>query len=220
MEATGTTPLAIVLRTATLERLQVCARRGHRQGSSSPAPGIKMGRDAQPHLAIVSKELFNKAQKQRNAGSNPHSNLKFGRRAKRLLSGLLKCKLCGANYVMGDNCAYACSSFLGGRACSNSEKVRRDEMERVLLQPVVDGLLDPDRVRRMVREMEAELQRRLAKADAKHAAAPKELADLDARLRTRLKDGDPDLTWDELQAAIEKAVGKREQMAEDLPSGR
>ena len=176
-----------------------------------------------PRLEIVSEELFNKAQRRRNAGSNSHAKLKFGNRAKHLLSGLLRCKHCHVNYVMGDNRAYACSSYLGGKACTNSERVRRDEIERVILGPVIEGLLDPARVTRMAKEMEVEWRRQRAAVSARSEAAPRELANLDARinrLHAWLRAGDPDMTDDELQAAIDTAKAKRQQLAAEQPAGR
>lgn len=40
------------------------------------------------------------------------------------------------------------------------------------------------------------------------------------RLRERLKAGDPDLTADELQAAIDRAEAKRRQVFDVQPTGR
>ena len=59
--------------------------------------------------------------------------------------------------------------------------------------------------------------------EARADAAPKELQDLDAkltRLRERARSGDPDLTADELQAAIERAEGKRAELLAAQPGAR
>lgn len=31
---------------------------------------------------------------------------------------------------MGDRRAYACTSYLGGKACTNSERIRREQLEK------------------------------------------------------------------------------------------
>jgi hypothetical protein len=94
---------------------------------------------------------------------NNSPRLKLGGKPRYVLSGLLRCAVCGANYHMGDAHKYACDSYLhGGVAlCSNSERVRRDRIEEVILGPIRRDLLAPERVAKMARVMEAEYERRL-----------------------------------------------------------
>jgi hypothetical protein len=95
--------------------------------------------------------------------------------------------------------------------------------EEVLLAPIRDGLLAPDRVERMAVEMEAYYRERLRERAARATEAPRELRDLEARiarLRERLDRGDPDLTADELLAAIEKAEAKRAKLLAASPDGK
>ena len=75
--------------------------------------------------------------------------------------------------------------------------------------------------------MIGEMQRHLTQLFKEHAArsseAPQELKELEAgldRLRKRLKEGDPDMTADELQAAIERAEAKRRQLKNGLRAAR
>lgn len=60
---------------------------------------------------------------------------------------------------------------------------------------------------------------RAARADK----APRELVELEARiarLRERLKQGDPDMPADEIEAAIESAEGKRRELEANLPEAK
>ena len=144
-------------------------------------------------------------------------------KAKYLLSGLLKCATCGANYIFSDARSYCCSSYLNGRACSNGIRVRRDALESTIVGPIADELLHPDRVRRMAAEMQKRFTERAAAAIRGNADVPRELADVDARLdrlRQRLRAGDPDLTDDELQAAISRVESKRAELAAAQSKGR
>ena len=53
--------------------------------------------------------------------------------------------------------------------------------------------------------------------------APRELTGLAARidrLRERLKAGDPDMTADEIQAAIDRAEAKRRELEQQQPEAR
>lgn len=179
-------------------------------------------------LRIVSDELFARVQQRRQTLASTDPRLKSGGKAKFLLSGLLKCSVCGYNYTLADNNFYACGSNLRGRdsghkECSNRERVRRDALEAHIVGPVNDQLLAPARVARMAKEMQIEYARRLAARSTKAAAVPTELRELEARLerlRVRLQQGDPDLAADELQAAIDRAEAKRRELQAAQPAAR
>ena len=64
-----------------------------------------------------------------------------GRAARYLFSTLIKCGVCGSNYVMADGTKYACSGFVNGHVCTNGIRVRRDVLEERLLKAIKDELL-------------------------------------------------------------------------------
>jgi hypothetical protein len=75
----------------------------------------------------------------------------------------------------------------------------------------------------MAVEMEHYLRERAQAMQTRAAEVPKELQELAARierLRERLRRGDPDMVADELQAAIEKAEGKRAELLDQQPAVR
>jgi site-specific DNA recombinase len=77
-------------------------------------------------------------------------------------------------------------------------------------------MLAPVRVAQMAKEMQRDLLERMHKMEMRAAEQPQELAELDARiarLQKRLTTGDPDMTPDELQAAIDRAERKRRELA-------
>jgi len=83
--------------------------------------------------------------------------------------------------------------------------------------------LAPDVVHKMVKEMEQLYAEHLRQTVARAEKAPKELQELTARierLRARLKTGDEDMSADELQAAIDKAEGKRQELEQAQPVPR
>lgn len=166
-------------------------------------------------LRIISDELFAKVERRTRVCANRDERLKSGGRPRYLLSGLLHCRVCGAHYVIADARSYACSGHWNGGACSNKIRVRRDAIERILLGPIRSKLLSAERRERMAKEMQAEYLERIKTAAERVGTIPHEAAELDARiarLRERLKTGDPDLTPDELQAAIERAENKRREL--------
>jgi site-specific DNA recombinase len=146
----------------------------------------------------------------------------MGPKPKYILSGLLTCGVCGAHYIIANTCDYGCGGHADG-ACTNSLHVRRDHLEAIILNPLRQELLSPERVERIAKEMQTLYTERVRSIEARADAAPKELQDLDARLtrlRERARSGDPDLTADELQAAIERAEGKRAELLAAQPGAK
>jgi site-specific DNA recombinase len=159
-------------------------------------------------LGIVSDDVWENAQR-RMRPAKGDVRLKAGGKPKYLLSGLLRCGVCDAHYTSTDPVSYGCSSYHDGSACSNSIRVRGDRVESILLGPIRDDLLAPERIARMVAEMQEFYRERVRIMQTPAAEAPRELQGLVSRierLRERMKRGDPDMTADELQAAIEKAI--------------
>ena len=171
-------------------------------------------------LRIISDELFEKAQKRSQDIANPDGRLKRGGKVKYLLSGLLKCDACGANYILTSKTSYQCSGSVGG-ACDNKIRVRRDHVEKAILDPIRQELLSPDRVDQMAREIQKRYAQR--SRDLAKKSTPDEILVLEKRierLQDRLAIGDPDLEPDELQLAIEAAQRKRRDILDAQPAAR
>ncbi|EQD63095.1 Resolvase domain protein, partial [mine drainage metagenome] len=120
--------------------------------------------------------------------------LKAGGKPKYLLSGLLRCDVCDAHYTITDAVSHGCSSYHDGHACSNSIRVRRDRVESILLGPIRDDLLAPERIARMAAEMQGFYRERVRIMQTQAAEAPRELQELASRierLRERMKQGRP-----------------------------
>lgn len=125
-------------------------------------------------LRIVSDEVFQSVQKRMRQLANNDKRLKSGGKAKYLLSGLMYCEACGANYVMGGRDKYACSSYIHGRACSNDVRARRDTAEAIVLHEVRKHLRDPDRLTLMIGEMQRHLTQLFKEHAARSSEAPQE----------------------------------------------
>ena len=172
-----------------------------------------MRRDA-PELAIVKPAVWKLVQVRLsvNEGKPKDKRLQSGGRAVYVLSGLLHCGKCGSHFVLDSATHYRCGKALDGKGCENTIRVRRDVAEEVILHKLRDGLLAPDMVEEMAKEMRSYYDKRMAELRATRTLVPAEVEELNkriARLQERLKGGDPDLTADELVAIIEKAEAKR-----------
>jgi site-specific DNA recombinase len=87
-----------------------------------------------------------------------------GRPARYVLSGLLRCGVCDASFVLSNGERYQCSSHVNGGACSNRISVRRDLVETRVIDTVQADLADPEFI--------AEFERSLRLAARKPKAAP------------------------------------------------
>jgi hypothetical protein len=74
-----------------------------------------------------------------------------------MFSSILKCKVCGSNYVMADANYYACSGFVNGKVCANDQRFRRDVMEHRLTTAIRTVLLSDA----SIEQFKAKLIRRL-----------------------------------------------------------
>lgn len=139
-----------------------------------------------PELRIIDDALWNRVQtrlsrsrrKAHAANKQPR-----GRPSKYLLSGLMVCGECGANYIMRDTRAYACSSHAnGGRhLCDNGIRVSREIAESVILEKLKDRLLGDDVVKYVTEQFRQALKELDNQPDDSVLLKSKLLA-IDARL--------------------------------------
>ena len=128
-------------------------------------PEAEWVRASLPELRIVDDLTWQRVQarlKEAREKSHPNTLAKRGRPSKYLLSGLMVCGECGANYVMHDKRAYGCSGHTNGgtHLCSNKVRVRRDVAETALLANIKKRLLTDEltayvetEFRKAIREM-------------------------------------------------------------------
>jgi site-specific DNA recombinase len=86
--------------------------------------------------------------------------------------------------------------------------------------PIRKELLSPKRAERMATEMQAYFAERSQEEQARAAEQPHELQEISARidrLRARLRQGDADMTTDELQVAIDRAESKKRELEDQRP---
>jgi hypothetical protein len=91
-------------------------------------------------------------------------------------------------------------------------EIRRDKAEASLLMPVYNDVLEPKRIERMAKELQSAFLTSQRAEQTKTTQVPAEMQVIEERierLRARLRNGDPDLAPDELEAALVKAEEKR-----------
>ena len=93
-----------------------------------------------PDLTILPETLWDRVKerqkkinkKSRKMRDTLHKNARTGRGPKYLLSSLLTCGQCGANYIMVNKTDYGCSTYRdrGAAACPNNLRVKRNLLEK------------------------------------------------------------------------------------------
>lgn len=124
-----------------------------------------------PQLRIIPQELWERvqarmaAQRARSGASAGGKARSTGRGPKYLFSGLLKCGVCGGNFIVVNAHSYGCATHKdrGAHICSNGLKVPRKLVERRLLDGIKSQLLEPEHV-----ELFKEQAVRLLKAKQRH----------------------------------------------------
>ena len=120
-----------------------------------------------PHLRIVDEALWRRVTDRRE-GRRAGPRERHLRGPQRLLSGLLKCSVCGSSMVSAGSDhgrpVAACPRYRESGDCANRRKIYLDTIEESVLAGLRDHLRDPAKITGAVREYHAE-RRRLA-ADA------------------------------------------------------
>ena len=138
-----------------------------------------------PELAIVSTDVFDRAQALRAARVRPHPV--YHRRPKHLLSGLLVCGSCGASMIVrnrrGNVTNFGCSARINRNGCDNARSVNSGEIEARVLAALRSHLLQPDVVATAIEAYRFERQRLSREAAKARASLERELAEIDRKTR-------------------------------------
>jgi hypothetical protein len=90
----------------------------------------------------------------RDAGSNARNG---AHRRNYLLSGLLECGVCGGGFTIVNATDHGCATHRSKGTCSNGHKVRREELERRVLDGLRERLLAPELVEEFARAFQEEV---------------------------------------------------------------
>ncbi len=134
-----------------------------------------------PELAIVDRDIFDRAQEMRTCSSQKH--LTHRRRPKHLLSGKVVCGCCGHQMIVVREDRLGCSGRINKAICDNNRTIRLNTIQERVLDALKEHLLHPDLVAVAVETYRHERER-LAAEHAKAARnSEKELTAVEGRIR-------------------------------------
>ena len=116
-----------------------------------------------------------------------HANrLNRTHRPRYLLSGLLKCGVCGSPFAMRGQSRYICSRHMKSLSCSNTRGIQRAAIEERVLAGLRDRLLAPEAVARAMKAYAEETNRLNRERRASGATDRAELADIEKRIASMI----------------------------------
>jgi site-specific DNA recombinase len=137
-----------------------------------------------PSLRIVSDELWNAAKDRQSATRRTITragNIGFARRPQYLFSGLSKCGICGAGFIMAGRNRLACFGAREKGTCDNRLTIRRDEVEARVLKALQKKLLRQDLFDEFCEEFTREMNRLRMQHRASLSTAEREIERIEAR---------------------------------------
>ncbi len=143
-------------------------------------PESEWKRAQAPHLAIVDKEIFDTAQLRK--ADRSHEAPETQRKAKFLLSGLLKCGSCGGGMSMKDRdhgrVRIHCTTMRESGTCSSRKIFYMDEIERAVLGGLQKHLKAPRLLREFAQAYQEERQRLAGEKRRRRGQIESQLAQL------------------------------------------
>ena len=144
-----------------------------------------------PHLRIVEDDLFQAVQDRIEARRVAPSSFRGRRRPDYMLSGLIRCGVCGKAYaVVSDKLSCIGSAREG--TCDNRRRVAREDLEDLVLWGLKGRLLKPELIEPYLAEYRAEIERANAELAARTEAGATHLKEVErqiANIMDTVRDG-------------------------------
>ena len=148
-----------------------------------------------PELRIVSQEVWEIVKARQatmaNAGRSDRDRKRANfwelQRPRYLLSGLLKCGVCGSSYTKHSANRFACAGARDRATCSNHLTIRGDSLEHTILVGLKSRLMEPKLFEEFAREFILEINRQRTEASTSKVQMRSDLADIDRQI-SRLVD--------------------------------
>ncbi len=147
-----------------------------------------------PELRIVPQDLWDSVKARQRAmtrdtrpdkaqGKKGQPAFWEQQRPRYLLSGLMKCGRCGANYTKYGASRFACAGSRDRGTCSNKLTIRGDELEAAILAGLQSRLMEPARFEQFAKAFVAETNRQRMAVSASKAGTQAALARVERQIK-------------------------------------
>ena len=182
-------------------------------------PGAEWITKEIPSLRIVSDELWNAAKERQSATRRTITragNIGFARRPQYLFSGLSKCGVCGAGFIMAGRNRLACFGAREKGTCSNRLTIRRDEVEARILKALQDKLLNQELFEEFCDEFTREMNRLRMEHRASLSTAEREIERIEARRKKLVESIMEGVPASEVKDELNANAARREELKSKL----
>lgn len=135
-----------------------------------------------PALRIIGAELWEAVKNRQHTTRPTRSRLVDARRPKYLLTGLLRCAQCGANFTLASHDRLMCANSRNRGTCSNRKVLKRELVEQRVITALRNGFLKPDAYAAFRRGFESELEEIARAVRMNERALVRERATLEQRI--------------------------------------
>lgn len=161
-----------------------------------------------PDLAIVDRPTWDAAQALMTlAPGRPVAHL--ARRPRKLLSGLVRCGVCGAPARVVNAGYWGCAGHDSGSGCTNVFRAGNDRLEATVLGHLSAQLLDPDLVAHYVKTYHEDYARRVAELSRDRGSLERKAAELDRKIARFVAAIGAGGAFDEINEALATAKAER-----------
>ena len=146
-----------------------------------------------PYLRIVDQHLWDRVKRRQQelqfavTRDEAGNALNRAHRRRFLLSGLLKCGVCGPGYTIVTTDRYGCAAHKSKGTCSNNLLLSRKDIEKRVLGGLKHRMMSPEILSVFISEFNAELAKVSGAANEERGAAKRALADIERKLAGIMK---------------------------------
>lgn len=173
-----------------------------------------------PQLRIVSDDLWADAKQRQELGRHAvrsAGNPVGARRPQYLFSGLTKCGVCGAGFIMTGKHRLGCFGARDQGRCENHLTVRRDEVEARVLKALQGKLLNQELFAEFCEEFTREMNRLRMERRASLSSAKREVERISTRIKKLLNLMlDDEIAVDEGKTEIKALDARRKELQAQL----
>ena len=172
-----------------------------------------------PELRIVPDDLWTAAksrQKHTRHAMKTAGAIGAAKRPQYLFSGLTKCGVCGAGFIMSSKNRLACFGARDQGRCDNHLTIRRDEVEARVLRALQDKLLHQDLFEEFCDEFTREMNRLRMEQRASLSAAEREIERIEVRRKKLIEMVMNGVAPSEVKDELNANATKREELKATL----
>ena len=135
-----------------------------------------------PDLRIIDESTANAIDHELSRRSTGKGRSGNGQRAHYLLSGLIKCGVCGSSFTLAGKDYYRCAGQRERGTCTNGTSVRKAPLEDAVLSALQSELLTADMAQLFAEEFSKEIARRTKGEDTSLVQTKQRMAELEREI--------------------------------------